>query len=114
MIQEKLYKQFLESVHYHLDRLPCSSEAAVLVLDRYENILATQEPESVRDLYIDFVRKNSEHVGGRHQYRMLVKYLRKIEQYPAGRQKAKQIATEWRSLYSCRRAMMEELGQAGF
>lgn len=114
MIQEKMYRQFLGRIRDCLAWSSYGNEATILVLDKYEKNLAAQEPEAVRDLYIDFVRKNSVHTSSRYQYQMLVQYLKKVEEYPMGKKLVKQIATEWRSLYPRRRAMMEELERAGF
>lgn len=114
MIREKLYDKFLTHIRDSLQQPPYDNEVAISILDRYENVLAAQKPEAVRDLYIDFVRESSKCTSSRIHYQTLTKYLKKIKRYPKGDQLVKQIVSEWRSLYPRRRAMMEELNQAGF
>lgn len=43
-----------------------------------------------------------------------MQYLKKIRRYPGGKEKAAEIAENWRALYYRRRAMMDEMQKAGF
>lgn len=113
MIQEGLYEELLDEIRGLLND-QIYNNRAVLVLDAYEETLASKYPEAVRDLYANFVRRDSKCANGRRQYRMLAHYLHKIEKYPQGRDIANQIVSEWRTLYPRRKAMMEELDLAGF
>lgn len=52
--------------------------------------------------------------SNRKQYHELVHYLKKLERYPGGTERALRLADDWRIRYSRRRTMMEELKKAGF
>lgn len=71
-------------------------------------------PEQVRDLYISYLHREAETASDRNRYRELMKYLKKISEYPGGREKAVGIAENWRAKYYRRRAMMDEMRKAGF
>ena len=43
-----------------------------------------------------------------------MKYLKKIRRYPGGKEKASEIAENWRGMYYRRTAMMDEMRKAGF
>lgn len=43
-----------------------------------------------------------------------MQYLKKIQGYPEGKEKAKEIAENWRAKYYQRKAMMDEMRKAGF
>ena len=89
-------------------------EGYVLNLDRYEKVLKERFPEQVRDLYISYLPREAETASDRNRYRELMKNLKKISEYPGGREKAVGIAENWRTKYYRRRAMMDEMRKAGF
>lgn len=70
--------------------------------------------EQVRDIYISYLNHESERVSDRRRYRELMKYLKKIQRYPGGKEKASEIAKNWRAVYYRRKAMMDEMLKAGF
>lgn len=113
MIHEGMYRQLLAKIRSGIAQW-AYDDRTVSTLDYYEEVLSANDPEAVRDLYVDFVCKNSEYANGRAQYQMLVDYLHKIEQYPLGKDLVKQIVAEWRANYSRRFAMMDELKRGGF
>ena len=43
----------------------------------------------------------------------MARYLKKLRSYPGGAERAAQLAEDWRTRYIRRRAMMEELRNAG-
>ena len=90
------------------------SEDCILNMDRYEKLLKEKFPEQVRDIYISYLNREARRVSDRNRYRELMKYLKKIRRYPDGREKAAEIAKNWRTVYYRRRAMMDEMKKAGF
>ena len=68
----------------------------------------------MRDLYISYLHREAETASDRNRYRELIEYLKKISGYPGGKEKAAEIAENWRALYYRRSAMMDELQKAGF
>ena len=89
-------------------------ETFIYNLDKYEKVLKKKFPEQVRDMYISYLYYESERTSNRTRYRELMKYLKKIQRYPGGKEKASEIAKNWRAVYYRRKAMMDEMRKAGF
>lgn len=102
---EELYDRLLKTI---------VESGSIYTLDQYEKILKKKFPDIVRDTYVNYVRKHAESVCDRKAYKGLMTYLKKITKYPDGREKADQIAKEWRVIYRRRPAMMDELRKVGF
>ena len=105
MEAEGMYERMLECIR---------KEMFIYNLDRYEKVLKDRFPEQVRDIYISYLNHESERVSDRSRYRELMKYLKKIQRYPGGKEKASEIAKNWRAVYYRRKAMMDEMLKAGF
>lgn len=105
MEAEGLYERMLECMQ---------KEPFIFNVDKYEKVLKKKFPEQMRDIYISYVHKQAERTGDRKRYRELMQYLKKVRRYPGGKEKAAEIAENWRALYCRRSAMMDELQKAGF
>ena len=105
MEKEEMYESMLECIR---------KETFIYNLDKYEKVLKEKFPEQVRDIYISYLRHEAERAGNRKRYRELMKYLKKIRRYPGGKEKASEIAENWRGMYYRRTAMMDEMRKAGF
>ena len=105
MEKEGMYESMLECIR---------KETFIYNLDKYEKVLKEKFPEQVRDIYISYLRHEAERAGNRKRYRELMKYLKKIRRYPGGKEKASEIAENWRGMYYRRTAMMDEMRKAGF
>ena len=106
---------FMEAEGLYGRMLECmQKEPFIFNVDKYEKVLKKKFPEQMRDIYITYVDKQAERTGDRKRYRELMQYLKKIRRYPGGKEKAAEIAENWRALYSRRSAMMDELQKAGF
>lgn len=102
---EELYDRLLKTI---------VENGSIYTLDQYEKVLKKRFPDIIRDTYVNYVRKHAESVCDRKAYKGLMTYLKKITKYPDGREKADQIAKEWKVIYRRRPAMMDELKKAGF
>lgn len=109
MEAEELYEEMLQGISQEVQNLGWISR-----MDEYEKILKAKYPEKVRDIYVIYVRQVAGRTSSRNQYRSLMDYLRKIKKYPDGKELAAKIAKEWRTMYSRRSAMVDELRKAGF
>ena len=109
MKAEELYEEMLQGIAQEVHNSGWISR-----MDEYEKILKAKNPEKVRDIYVSYVRQVAGRTSSRNQYRSLMDYLRKIKKYPDGKGIAEEIAKNWRSMYSRRSAMMDELRKAGF
>ena len=106
---------FMEKEGMYEPMLEClKKETFIYNLDRYEKVLKEKFPEQVRDIYISYLRHEAERASNRNRYRELMKYLKKIRRYPRGKEKASEIAKNWRAVYYRRTAMMDEMRKAGF
>ena len=105
MEKEGMYERMIECI---------KKETFIYNLDRYEKVLKDKFPEQVRDIYISYLHHEAERAGNRKRYRELIKYLKKIRRYPGGKEKASEIAENWRGMYYRRTAMMDEMRKAGF
>lgn len=105
MEKEGMYESMLECIR---------KETFIYNLDKYEKVLKEKFPDQVRDIYISYLRHEAERAGNRKRYRELMKYLKKIRRYPGGKEKASEIAENWRGMYYRRTAMMDEMRKAGF
>ena len=105
MEKEGMYERMLECL---------KKETFIYNLDKYEKVLKKKFPEQVRDMYISYLYYESERTSNRTRYRELMKYLKKIQRYPGGKEKASEIAKNWRAVYYRRKAMMDEMRKAGF
>ena len=89
-------------------------EEFIFNVDKYEKVLKEKFPEQIRDIYISYLQKEAARAGNRNRYREMMQYLKKIRRYPDGKEKAAEIAGNWRASYYRRSAMMDELRKAGF
>ena len=76
-------------------------------MDRYEKIMKEKFPEQVRDIYVAYLYREAKRANDRKRYRELMRYLKKLRKYPDGKEKAAEIAENWRSVYYRRSAMMD-------
>jgi len=87
---------------------------SLYILDRYERVLKTRYPSELCQIYQNYLLKEAENVSNRKEYQSLMTYLKKLKSYPDGTNLTAKIAADWRVRYQRRRAMMDELGKAGF
>ncbi len=105
MESEGLWERLMEEV----------TEAGHLsILDRYEAALKKRYPNEMLEAYACILTKEAAAASDRKRYQELARYLKKLRNYPGGAERAAQLAEDWRTRYIRRRAMMEELRNAGF
>ncbi len=68
----------------------------------------------MREAYARILAEQAAAVSDRKRYQELVRYLKKLKGYPDGAKQAALLAEDWCARYGRRRAMMEELRNAGF
>ena len=105
MESEGLWERLMEAV---------TATGSISTLDRYEAALKNRYPDEMLEAYVHILTKEAPVVSNRKQYQELAHYLKKLKRYPGGAERAAQLAEDWRTRYSRRRAMMEELKKAGF
>ena len=103
MNKESLHERLLEEI---------LKEGDAYQLDKYEEVFKDRFPEQMRDGYIQYVERQVEHTANRVRYMELIRYLKKIENYPDGEEMAKEIVAEWKEKYRRRFALMGELRKA--
>lgn len=100
--EEKLYDRLLKNV------LDCPG---LYKLTKYEKCLKALYPQELLTKYESVVSIMAEHAAARNQYSELVNILKKMEEYPGGVEKVKEIADSWRVMYKRRKALMDELNR---
>ena len=105
LVEEELFERLLQEIQ---------KNQSVHVLDQYEKVLRKHLPNEVRDMYVQYVKKESTRTADRKAYKYLMSYLKKITKYPDGKKIAGDIADCWKQDYKRRPAMMDELRKAGF
>ena len=79
------------------------------MLVHYEKELLPLYPEVYLHAYVDRLTSAARHTADRKTYQEWVNTLRHMRIIPGGKEAAKQIVNEWKTIYGNRRAMMEEL-----
>lgn len=105
LVEEQLFERLLQEIR---------KNQSVYALDQYEKVLKKHLPNEVRDMYVQYVKKESTRTADRKAYKYLMSYLKKITKYPDGKKIARDIADCWKQDYKRRPAMMDELRKAGF
>ncbi len=105
MESERLWDRLMEAV---------TTARCLSILDRYEATLKKGYPNEMLEAYVCILTKEATAASDRKRYQELARYLKKLRSYPGGAERAAQLAEDWRTRYIRRRAMMEELRNAGF
>lgn len=105
MESERLWERLMEAV---------AAAGSLSILDRYEAALKKRYPNEMLEAYACILTKEAAAASDRKRYQELARYLKKLRHYPGGAEQAAQLAEDWRTRYIRRRAMMEELRNAGF
>lgn len=105
MESEELWERLMKAV---------TASDRLYTLDRYEDALKKRYPAEMREAYARILVEQAAAASNRKQYQELARYLKKLGGYPDGAKQAERLAEDWRAQYNRRRAMMEELRNAGF
>jgi len=99
---EKLYDRLLQVV---------LESPNLNTLQAYEKSLKKLYPQELLEKYEVAVRDMASHTTNRKRYREIVTLLRRMQEYPVGREKVNKLVDEWRTIYRNPRAMMDELSK---
>jgi hypothetical protein len=99
---EKLYDRLLQIV---------LESPSLYPLQVYGESLKKIYPEELLNKYEATVRNMATHTSNRKRYQEIVALLKQMQTYPKGKQRVKEIITDWRALYGNRPAMMDELSR---
>lgn len=97
---EKLYDRLLEIV---------LNTSGLYKLTEYEKCLQTIYPKELLEKYETVLKNMAGRASDRKRYQEMVAILRRMQKYPEGKEKVREIVTDWQSAYRNRRAMMDEL-----
>ena len=103
--EEGMYRELLNELE---------TEPFLMGLQQYESLLKPYFAEEIRDVFFAYLRKSMEQAGNREAYATLIQRLKKMKDYPDGKDMARELAQEWRIRYKRKSALMEELKRAGF
>ncbi|MDR2918800.1 MAG: SWIM zinc finger family protein [Tannerella sp.] len=104
-IEEKYWDKLMDfyEKHMHLNKNYNSAES-------YEEHLKPLYPERILELYHSKIFDYAEMNMGRDHYQYIGRILKRMKTYPGGTKVVAEIVSQFRKIYSNRRAMMEELG----
>ncbi|MFD2116624.1 SWIM zinc finger domain-containing protein [Paenibacillus yanchengensis] len=103
---DKLYE--LEGLYDRLLQVVLDSPG-IYKLQTYEKKLRKLYPELLLKKYEEVVEEMASYTSDRKTYQQIVAILRKMKKYPDGQEKVVQLVSRWKTAYSNRRAMMDEL-----
>jgi SWIM zinc finger len=98
--EEGLYDRLLAYVE---------SSFGLFALKKYEDVLIKEYPKEILEKYRVEVEKMAVPTSNRKTYQQLVVILHKMSKMQGGKEVVKEIVQRWRTVYSNRRAMMDEL-----
>ena len=98
--EERMYDRLLKYV---------LAQPGIYTLEKYESALVEQYPEQVLSKYEEFLQKSACNTATRKTYRKWVGLLIHMKKIKGGKSCVDKIADSWRSSYSNRPAMMQEL-----
>jgi hypothetical protein len=81
----------------------------IMEIGKYESVLRPEYDDKLLDLYVKLIWDTSEFAGGRPHYQEIVGFMRRMFDYPGGKERAKDMFERFQLRYSNRPAMMEEL-----
>ena len=68
----------------------------------------------MRDTYVRMLDGVMSRSSDRSMYREAISYLQRVRQFPNGVETAKRLVNSWRVQFGGRKAMLDELGKAGY
>ena len=90
-----------------------TSGKSMSFMDRFAKTLGEKYPEKTLKFYVDCLREEMKGATQRN-YHELVKRLKRLGSLPEGAEAAASMAQEWRTTYSRRRSLLQELKNQGF
>lgn len=101
LAEEKMYGKLFELIWGQKEKLH--------LVDKYGFLLADEHSEQILGFYSEVTSKLAERACNRARYNELIRYLKRMSQYPGGEKRAKVLCGEWMDLYPTRKVMVEEL-----
>lgn len=71
--------------------------------------MQTIYPKELLEKYETVLKNMAGRASDRKRYQEMVAILRRMQKYPEGKEKVREIVMDWQSAYRNRRAMMDEL-----
>jgi hypothetical protein len=104
-LKDRLFDSLVKKVEgkYGVERI------SLLEVRKYEDILRPEYDRELLGVYSNAIGNMAKHAGGRSHYKEIVAAIRWMLVYPGGKEVAKTLLEQWRSQYSNRPAMKEEL-----
>lgn len=72
-MEEELFERLLQEIQ---------KNQSVHVLDQYEKVLKKYLPNEIRDMYVQYVKKESTRTSDRKSYKYLISYLKRLQNIP--------------------------------
>jgi hypothetical protein len=109
--EECLYDRIMAAIEKETTDHPAYRFSVLQEIARYEGVLKPAYEEKLLDIYRRSVVAMARPASGRAGYQEIVKVLRRMLNYDGGEPCVRSLLNEWRSTYSNRPAMQDELRQ---
>lgn len=107
--EEELYDRILENIEIEAKRTGVYTHIILAELARYEDVLRPGFDQQLLMLYEGIARNMAKPASGRAGYQEIVRVLQRMLDYPNGKETVDRLIVTWRSTYSNRPAMQDEL-----
>ena len=84
-------------------------EEKIQLLNKYGFCLADLYPEHILEEYTGYVSDIAADARNRSSYQEIIRYLKRMEQYPGGRKVVRDLCRQWIAAYPTRKVMVREL-----
>ena len=101
LAEEKMLSELFEEIWKEKNKIP--------MLNKYGFYLAELYPEEILAEYTGYVSDLAADARNRSSYQELVRYLKRMEQYPGGREVVRDLCRQWIASYPTRKVMVREL-----
>ena len=106
---EGLTARLFELLSSEVNKSRGLAKIMITVIDKYESSLRPDYDEEFLDMYETLIRSMAEYAGGRSHYKDIVVSVRKMLKLPGGKERAVKLLENWRTMFSNRPAMQDEL-----
>ena len=109
--EEKLYDRIIAAIEREPRRPGGLAQFELNEITSYEDVLRPQYDERLLALHETIAQNIAKPTSGRNGYKEVVKVLNRMLKYPNGKEAVDRLIEEWRTTYSNRPAMQDELGR---
>ena len=101
LAEEKMLPELFKEISFQGEKLH--------LFNRYGYLLMESYSEPILQEYFKYVSSAAEYARNRSSYDELIRYLKRMQQYPGGSEMVRDLCKEWIAKYPTRKVMIQEL-----